>query len=87
MTRRAGKARGGGTPTAPREVEFRAGCGRSWRLASAEPDLAYTELGFTECGACPHRVDPEGALPFCTLRPSDTLHPFAALANLNLPDD
>jgi len=68
-------------------VDFRAGCGRSWRLASAEPDLAYTTLEFTECGACTHRVDPEGAAPFCTLRPAGTRHPFAALATLDLPDD
>ncbi|MFC6616512.1 hypothetical protein [Deinococcus radiophilus] len=33
-----------------------------------------------------HTVEPEGAAPFCTLRPVDTPHPFAALAGLSLPD-
>ena len=64
---------------------YRAGCERTWDLASAEPDLAYTEQAFPECPACPHRVEPEGsvgAVPFCTLRPVGTPHPFAGLAGL-----
>ena len=61
---------------------FRAGCGREWPVASREPDLAYTEQAFPECPLCPHRVEPEGAAPFCTLRPVSTPHPFAALAGL-----
>lgn len=63
---------------------YRAGCGRKWKVASTEADLAYTEQAFAECPICPHRVDPEGAPPFCTLRPVNTAHPFAALAELNL---
>ena len=65
---------------------YRAGCGREWEVASAEPDLAYTEQAFPECSTCPHRVEPEGTLPFCTLRPVGTAHPFAALAGLQWPD-
>ena len=65
---------------------YRAGCGREWEVASAEPDLAYTEQAFPECPTCPHRVEPEGTLPFCTLRPVGTAHPFAALAGLQWPD-
>ena len=65
---------------------YRAGCGREWEVASAEPDLAYTEQAFPECPTCPHRVEPEGIRPFCTLRPVGTAHPFAALAGLQLPD-
>ncbi|ANC72318.1 hypothetical protein [Deinococcus radiodurans] len=65
---------------------YRAGCLREWEVASAEPDLAYTEQAFPECPTCPHRVEPEGTLPFCTLRPVGTAHPFAALAGLQLPD-
>ncbi|MDL2344923.1 hypothetical protein QOL99_12285 [Deinococcus sp. MIMF12] len=72
-------------------VTFRAGCSREWTLApsevaSAEADLAYTEQAFPECPACPHRVEPEGTLPFCTLRPVGAAHPFAALAGLQLPE-
>lgn len=55
-------------------------------LASSEADLAYTEQAFPECPECPHRVEPEGGPPFCTLRPVSTPHPFAALAGLNLPE-
>ncbi|MCP2015513.1 hypothetical protein L1280_002675 [Deinococcus sp. HSC-46F16] len=72
-------------PPAP-PVTFRAGCAREWTLASAEADLAYTEQAFPECPACPHRVEPEGTLPFCTLRPVGAAHPFAALAGLQLPE-
>ena len=64
---------------------YRAGCERTWDLASAEPDLAYTEQAFPECPACPHRVEPEGAVgvpAFCTLRPLTAPHPFAGLAGL-----
>ncbi|GGK37284.1 hypothetical protein GCM10008955_33980 [Deinococcus malanensis] len=72
--------------SAPQPVTFRAGCGREWSMTSAEPDLAYTEQAFPECPACMHRVEPEGAPPFCTLRPAGTAHPFAALAGLVLPE-
>lgn len=68
------------------ERVYRAGCQREWAIVSAEPDLAYTEQAFPECPLCPHRVEPEGAAPFCTLRPVDTPHPFAALGGLNWPD-
>lgn len=71
---------------APAPVTFRAGCGRTWAAASPEADLAYTEQAFPECPTCPHRVEPEGGPPFCTLRPEDTPHPFAALAGLTLPE-
>ncbi|WP_420594432.1 hypothetical protein [Deinococcus sp.] len=63
---------------------YQAGCGRVWPVASAEPDLAYTELKFAECPACPHRVEPDGAPDFCTLRPQDAAHPFAALAGFKV---
>ncbi|MBB5235681.1 hypothetical protein [Deinococcus budaensis] len=65
---------------------FRAGCLREWTAVSAAADLAYTEQAFSECPTCPHRVEPEGALPFCTLRPLGTPHPFAALAGLEWPE-
>lgn len=65
---------------------FRAGCLREWTVASPEADLAYTEQAFAECPTCPHRVEPEGTLPFCTLRPAGTAHPFAALAGLEWPE-
>lgn len=55
-------------------------------MVSTEPDLAYTDQAFAECPACPHRVEPEGTLPFCTLRPAKTAHPFAALAGLEWPE-
>jgi len=66
---------------------YRAGCQRTWQIASDESDLAYTDQAFPECPTCPHRVEPEGegrgeAAPFCTLRPVGTPHPFAALAGL-----
>ena len=67
-------------------VTFRAGCLREWTLISAEADLAYTEQAFPECPGCPHRVEPQGTLPFCTLRPAASAHPFAALAGLELPE-
>ncbi|WP_135229698.1 hypothetical protein [Deinococcus fonticola] len=65
----------------PTETTFRAGCGREWRVMSGEADLAYTEQAFPECLACPHRVEPEGEPPFCTLRPLTARHPFAGLAD------
>lgn len=67
-------------------VTFRAGCDRQWVIESAEPDLAYTDQAFPECPECPHRVEPDGGPPFCTLRPVGTAHPFASLAGLILPD-
>ncbi|TNM70130.1 hypothetical protein FHR04_14210 [Deinococcus radiopugnans ATCC 19172] len=85
MTR--GRRRGGGeAASSSPPVTFRAGCGREWSLNSAETDLAYTEQAFVECPVCPHRVEPEGGPPFCTLRPVNTPHPFAALAGLNVPE-
>ncbi|GGJ34484.1 hypothetical protein [Deinococcus roseus] len=63
---------------------FKAGCQRTWEVITAEPDLAYLELAFPECPTCPHRVQPEGAKPFCTLRLQDAPHPFASLGNLKL---
>ena len=84
--RPAGRSGVGGRPTPPAEQVYRAGCGREWAIVSAEPDLAYTEQAFPECPSCPHRVEPEGAAPFCTLRPVDAPHPFAALGGLNWPD-
>ena len=61
---------------------FQAGCRRTWELAAQEAELAYTALAFPECPTCPHRVEPEGGPPFCTLRPMATPHPFAGLAGL-----
>lgn len=78
-SRRASQAR-------PAETTYRAGCDRTWAVASAEPDLAYTDQAFPECPTCPYRVEPEGGPPFCTLRPVGAAHPFAALAGLNLGD-
>jgi len=74
------------TQARPADTTYRAGCDRTWAVASAEADLAYTEQAFPECPTCPHRVEPEGGPPFCTLRPIGTAHPFAALAGLNLGD-
>ena len=68
------------------QTVYRAGCGRRWSLQARTQDLAYTELAFPECPACPHRVTPEGAPDFCTLRPLDRPNPFAALAGLQLPE-
>ncbi|WP_407538239.1 hypothetical protein Q0M94_08960 [Deinococcus radiomollis] len=71
------------SPTSPAATQtYQAGCDRTWTLPSRESDLAYTEQAFPECPACPHRVEPEGASPFCTLRPMNTPHPFAGLAGL-----
>ena len=64
---------------------YQAGCLRTWAFASAEPDLAYTNLAFPECPLCPHRVTPDGGPEFCTLRPQGAAHPFAALAGFKLP--
>ncbi|MBB6098135.1 hypothetical protein HNR42_001560 [Deinobacterium chartae] len=69
------------------ERTYAAGCGRTWSFQASDPDLAYTALEFPECPTCMHRVEPEGAAPFCTLRPQGTPNPFAALAALNLPDE
>lgn len=67
-------------PSAP-EQRYRAGCGRTWSLASRVPDLAYTDLAFPECPTCPERISPqEDTAAFCTLRPEHAPHPFAALA-------
>ncbi len=68
------------------ETLYQAGCGRQWPAPGNAPDLAYTALAFPECPACPHRVTPEGAPPFCTVRPLDRTNPFAALAGLQLPE-
>ncbi|WP_425145484.1 hypothetical protein [Deinococcus sp.] len=79
------KARKASTPSAGAGAlqSYRAGCGRTWDLASREADLAYTDQAFPECPTCPHRVEPEGSgVPFCTLRPHDAPHPFAGLASL-----
>lgn len=84
MTKPSTKRKGAGVPAGPQT--YRAGCGREWQVVSAEPDLAYTEQAFAECPTCPHRVEPDGGPPFCTLRPVSTAHPFAGLAGLNLPE-
>ncbi len=70
------------TPAPARVQTYRAGCRRTWEIASGEPDFAYTDQAFPECPSCPHRVEAEGAAPFCTLRPASTPHPFAGLAGL-----
>lgn len=80
MTR--GKGKKGHVSSAQALKTFRAGCGREWSVASAQADLAYTEQAFPECPTCPHRVEPDDAAPFCTLRPVGTRHPFAELAGL-----
>jgi hypothetical protein len=51
------------------------------------PDYAYVEQAFAECPTCPHRVEPEGGPPFCTLRPREALNPFSVLGGLQVPDD
>lgn len=55
-------------------------------MPGGAPDLAYTALAFAECPLCPHRVDSDGGGAFCTLRPEQARHPFADLAQLQLPD-
>lgn len=82
MKRRSPAAPGRSAPQAT--VPFVAGCGRRWDGDAAHTELAHTALAFPECPACPHRVRPEGAADFCTLRPAGTAHPFAALATLKL---
>lgn len=69
-----------------RQTSYQAGCGRSWELPASAPDYAYTRLDHPECPACPHRVEPEGGPPFCTLRPRGAPHPFTALAGLEWPE-
>jgi hypothetical protein len=69
------------------ERRFRAGCGRE-RLGPAElPELAYTELAYPECDGCRHRLAPEDGPAFCRWLPVDRPDPFAALAELDLPND
>lgn len=68
----------------PQKRTFKAGCQRTWEIVTLEPDLAYLELAFPECPTCMHLVEPEGAKPFCTLRPQDAPHPFASLGKLKL---
>lgn len=70
------------SPQGARIQTYQAGCRRTWEIPSAEPDLAYTDQAFPQCPTCPHRVEPEGAVPFCTLRPLNAPHPFAGLAGL-----
>lgn len=86
MPRPPNKAPRAASPSRPTETTYRAGCERTWAVVSAEPDLAYTDQAFPECPTCPHRVEPDGAAAFCTLRPVGAAHPFAALAGLVLAD-
>lgn len=65
---------------------FRAGCGREREGPDDLQDLAYLDLAFAECPACPHRLTPEGARPFCRWLRAEAPHPFAALAAWNLRD-
>lgn len=59
-----------------------AGCGRSVKGPEDLNELAYTELAYPECPGCPHRLEPEGARPFCRWRAASSRHPFAALGAL-----
>jgi hypothetical protein len=59
---------------------FRAGCGREREGPADLADLAYTDLAFAECPACPHRLEPEGGPAFCRWLSAGAPHPFAALA-------
>ncbi len=86
----SGGAAAGGPATD--EVVVRAGCGRTRGVSAAEvaragasAAFAYLALDYPECPTCPHRVDPEGAASFCTWRPVDAPHPFAALAGWEAP--
>jgi len=84
LSRSPNKAPSRPRPAALSAQIYQAGCARTWTLAAAEPDLAYTDLVFAECPECPHRVTPDGGPDFCTLRPQGAAHPFAALAALKL---
>ncbi len=71
----------------PRPATLRAGCGRERAAPDASASTwAYTDLAFPECPTCPHRVAPDDGPPFCVWRPVDTPHPFAGLADLDVPD-
>ncbi len=73
-----------GRASSPTRASYRAGCGRAWPEASAEPDLAYIALEFSECPACPHRLEPEDGPSFCRLLREGQAHPFAGLAGLEV---
>jgi hypothetical protein len=62
---------------------LRAGCQRTMVLETALTEIAYRALEYPECPSCPHRVEPEGATPFCVWRDENTPHPFAGLAELH----
>ena len=63
---------------------LRAGCARTMVLETDLSEIAYRALEYPECPTCPHRVDPEGAAPFCVWRDENTPHPFAGLAAFEL---
>jgi hypothetical protein len=63
-------------------VRFQAGCGRTCEGPADLSELAYTELAYPECPACPHRLTPDGGPDFCRWLPQGGAHPFAALAAL-----
>ncbi|MEM7737188.1 MAG: hypothetical protein AAF267_15515 [Deinococcota bacterium] len=64
------------------ERTFEAGCKRRMTLKTELSELAYDELSYPECPSCPHRVEPEGAAPFCVWRDVNEPHPFAGLASM-----
>jgi hypothetical protein len=66
---------------------MRAGCQRTMTLETELTEIAYRALEYPECPTCPHRVEPEGAVPFCVWRDIDTPHPFASLAALNITSE
>ncbi|ADI15771.1 hypothetical protein [Truepera radiovictrix] len=74
------KASAGRAPL--RSARFRAGCGRTCEGPAGLPELAYTELAYPECPACPHRLTPDGGPSFCRWLPQGAPHPFAALGAL-----
>ncbi|MEM6428202.1 MAG: hypothetical protein AAF708_03105 [Deinococcota bacterium] len=73
-----------GTSTSQQVSErtFEAGCKRQMTVTTELSELAYNELSYPECPSCPHRVEPEDAVPFCVWRDVNEPHPFAGLAGM-----
>ncbi len=59
---------------------FRAGCKRERIGPDDLSEVAYQALEYPECPGCPHRLEPGDVPDFCRWLPTDTPHPFAALA-------
>lgn len=67
-------------------ARFRAGCGRETDGPGDLTELAYTDLAYPECPACPHRVAPADGPAFCRWLRTDRRDPFEALRGLAAED-